>query len=433
MDKQFAEAYVKATGGQKLRLDVLDSTTGEITQPCLDYPFAIVGRSASADLFLNHWQVSRRHIYFQVLDENVFWMDMASRTGVQVNGIAETVGWLTHGDVLSLGAFEIRLSPNTSNTVSSAKPVVNPLMNDSSSEEFPGVQLELVGEHRKLPMWSIQPWLTLIGRSARCRVRIKTSDVSGFHCALIQTRVGLWVVDLLGRGTKINQVATRFARLEADDELYIGKQKIRVLYDAQLPKLFEEVEWVETAGVPALIATRIPPMEEPGKLLTRLVAGRSPEQVEFAQALLVPLVQQFSQIQQEMVDQFQQTMMNMFNEFGSLYQEQMTDFKKELAEIRQLTVELQELQAASAVVKATLVDTETDVSSAIPAIVTPTIPKQKTQTAGQAAPIKKPASSGMATSVDIHAMLTMRIAAIQTERQGRLQRIMQMILGESKG
>lgn len=454
---------MQATGGYLPALEFLDATTGGRRFVKLEKPFAIAGRNADSDLVLDHWQVSRRHIYFQALDEGVFWIDLASRTGVRVNGSTETLGWLTYHDVLNIGSFELRLSKGPEGSPEPIRPTTNPLLSGPSVDDFPKPVVEFVDKSDKVPNWSVTPQIVLIGRSSFCKIQIKTADVSSFHCALIRTRSGLWVVDLLGGETRINQIPIRFARLEPEDELKVGKQRIRVSYDVPLPDLPPETDpVVERVSVPALIAKRVEKVEkieEPAKMLRRLVEGRTPEQVELAESVIVPMVQQFSLLQQEMLEQFQQAMMSMFNAFGSMYQDQMAEFKQELTEIRELTTELQELQAAAAVAKSTF-EKETTTSPAekpqpeIPLRPWPTVHPGKvspgtrptlagteaqesgthpngTKPAGTAEPNKKlPPARDAQTSADIHSILTQRIAAIQSERQSKLQRVMQMILGE---
>ena len=44
-------------------------------------PFAVIGRDLRADVVLDHPEVSRRHVYLQVIEGRVFWIDLESRTG----------------------------------------------------------------------------------------------------------------------------------------------------------------------------------------------------------------------------------------------------------------------------------------------------------------------------------------------------------------
>lgn len=402
--------------------------SGEESWVDLGKPFAIVGRGSDADLSLNHLQVSRRHVYLQALEQGVFWIDLASRMGVKINGETQTFGWLTPTDVMSVGPFELRLSGSPSDTTIPITPQVNPLMNDPSASRWPPIRLVFDTSKLSIPTWTVQSQMVLIGRSVRCRIRINSQEVSGFHCALIRTDAGLWLVSLLGRETLVNGISVRSTRLKSDDELQIGNQTIRVRYD--VPPIEMRVDAIEERPslVPTTLPARVGQHEEPGQMLSRLVAGSSPEQVAFAETLLVPLVQQFSKIQQDMVDQFQQTMMGMFNAFGSLYQEQMTEFKQELEEIRLLTTELQTLQSS-----ASLTSMLQDTNEIIPKVAEIPIPSEPAVALPnvETNPPGRNVRADMSNSAEIHAILNQRIAAIQTERQTRLQRVMQMILGRN--
>jgi predicted component of type VI protein secretion system len=433
VDHARSKSFLEATGGRALKFVVRDLTKLESTQVELSLPFAVIGRGSDADLCLNHWQVSRRHLYFQSLDEGVFWIDLASRTGVQFNGVTQTLGWITPDDVIRIGTFELRLSADMGGGSPTKIPPALPLLNATVESDLPTIRLEFPSTKKAIPQWSVQARVVLVGRSPRCKIRINAPDVSGFHCALIRTRLGLWVVDLLGRETRVNQAIVRFARLESNDELRVGHHQLRVFYDVPPPPIEVERAMTLNPMLPARIATKVIQREDPADMLMRLVEGRPPEQVELAEALIVPLVQQFSQMQQDMMEQFHQSMIGMFSAFGSLYQEQMGDLKKELGEIRQLTTELKKLQVAASIAAPEPTSTGGQNGASKPAPVGPPNPHALADAnirGTETGPSQGSVQADATNSADIHAMLTQRIAALQTERQGRLQRIMQMIIGE---
>jgi hypothetical protein len=62
-------------------------------------------------------------------------------------------------------------------------------------------------------------------------------------------------------------------------------------------------------------------------------------------AVLVPLVNQFSLMQQQMFDQFQQAMGMLVQMFGTMHREQMDVIREELARLHQLSDELQALKS----------------------------------------------------------------------------------------
>ena len=67
-------------------------------------------------------------------------------------------------------------------------------------------------------------------------------------------------------------------------------------------------------------------------------------QPEVSESVLVPLVNQFSMMQQQMFDQFQQAMGMLVQMFGTMHREQMEVIREELDRLHELSRELQELK-----------------------------------------------------------------------------------------
>src|SRR6185312_16151431 len=65
---------------------------------------------------------------------------------------------------------------------------------------------------------------------------------------------------------------------------------------------------------------------------------------DVTESVLVPLVNQFSMMQQQMFDQFQQAMGMLVQMFGTMHREQMDVIREELDRLHDLTRELQELK-----------------------------------------------------------------------------------------
>jgi hypothetical protein len=66
---------------------------------------------------------------------------------------------------------------------------------------------------------------------------------------------------------------------------------------------------------------------------------------EVVESVLVPLVNQFGLMQQQMFDQFQQAMGMMLQMFGSMHRDQMEVIRAELEQIRELTEEFHTLKS----------------------------------------------------------------------------------------
>jgi hypothetical protein len=148
------------------------------------------------------------------------------------------------------------------------------------------------------------------------------------------------------------------------------------------------------------------------------------------QSLLLPVVNEFNKMQQQMLDQFHQTMLMMAELFTTLHREQAGLVREELEHLRQLTRELNALQAERARAPAALA------APARPLAAEPLPPaaaggaeadateKPVGPTAGTT-PSSRPAKS----PAEVHDWLTRRIDALQAERQGRLQKLFQMVMG----
>ena len=67
-------------------------------------------------------------------------------------------------------------------------------------------------------------------------------------------------------------------------------------------------------------------------------------QSELTESMLVPLVNQFGLMQQQMFDQFQQAMAMMVQMFGTMHRDQMEVIRAELDQLRELTEEFHALK-----------------------------------------------------------------------------------------
>jgi len=73
--------------------------------------------------------------------------------------------------------------------------------------------------------------------------------------------------------------------------------------------------------------------------------GRGMIPVELSESIAVVIANQFSQMQQQMFDQFRQAMMVMFQTFSALHRDQMELVRQELDRVHELTRQLHALQA----------------------------------------------------------------------------------------
>jgi hypothetical protein len=69
----------------------------------------VVGREATCDLYIESFQVSRRHCLLQITDRGLLVKDLESTNGTFVNGIPLKDGYINEGDRLSLGTYVMTL------------------------------------------------------------------------------------------------------------------------------------------------------------------------------------------------------------------------------------------------------------------------------------------------------------------------------------
>jgi pSer/pThr/pTyr-binding forkhead associated (FHA) protein len=442
-----------------LELEVLDESDVSVGRWSLSQPFVVVGRDPKADVTLSDEQVSVRHAYFQILDGRVFWVDLGSRVGVTWQGVTLPCGWLPPGGSIGIGPHRLRLAgPSLGDAVESwPNPLaVNRLV---PSDRLSKVTLGFPDVTPGPVSWPPRRVLTLIGRSTRCQLKIPDETVSLFHCALLRTSQGVWVVDLLSRdGTRLNGALVRWGRLSDGDLLRISRYRMRVQYDegsnpseADLPALDRSIRGPSGEGLalpplplerfPALFPGASVPADAPSPLPS--VAGRSSVGLTALEPTIGPILAEFGQMQRQMFDQFQQAMMMMFQMFGKMHQEQIGLVREELDRIRQLNQEIQELK--------TLLGSGTErARPASPAgRAVPHGPRLTKPTATGAAS-ERPAPSRPGTNVpppaaakgpssrapimderaeNVHDLLFKRMTELQDERQNRWQKLLSMVAG----
>jgi pSer/pThr/pTyr-binding forkhead associated (FHA) protein len=417
LDRDFGEACgLRAP----LRLVVTRTDEPGSSVRVLDRPCAVIGRAPLSDLMLDHPDVGGRHVYLQVVDGRAFGIDLESRTGTLWEGKPRVMGWLDVGEALQIGPFQVRLQHEDAWAGGGPGPgrlAAADRMAPPTSRSFatPGLTegfLEFLDPEAGHRIWQVSRALVLVGRFQICRIQLTGADVSGVHCALVRTPEGIWVVDLLGRcGTVVNGRPVRSARLEEGDELRVGLKRFR-LHHGTAPTL---------------------PARRPASPLDPLTPEISSDPVlrpGLDDAALTSLFREFGQMQQQMADQFQQALMMMFQMFSGMHQDQMNLIREELARVQKLTEQQRLLQAeldrnpASERARPTL-RVVVDEAQPNPAL------------AARDAPF--PLRGPLATSLsdldpgELHADLVRRLAAIQQERQGGWQKLLDTLKGRGSG
>ena len=349
-------------------------------------PFAVVGRDDRADLILDNPRVSRRHVYLQVVGGRLFWVDLESRTGTRAEGGPQKSGWLGGRGFIGIGPYVIRRPTKASGGDSALGelPRDTPLAAQAFGREpLPDVALEFLNGPSQSMHWPMHRVMSLVGSAKGCKFRLTDPSVSAFHASLLRTPTGLWVVDLRGgRSITVNAEPVRSSPLADGDLLGIGRYRIRIQCRERGQGTEGEAADSAREGSDRAIArrnpVRFPQPSLPGQMggaiasqparasvlgpspsfpittiaaapRTEVVASDAafsgrPAQSELTETVLMPLVGQFSLMQQQMFDQFQQAMGMLVQMFGTMHREQMAVIREELDRLHQLSQELQDLK-----------------------------------------------------------------------------------------
>ena len=200
----------------------------------LHQPFALVGRDQRADVLLDHKLVSRRHVYLQIVDGQAFWLDLDSRSGTSAEGQLRKFGWLEAGKPIRIGPFELQRLAGSGSASGNRRTRpglhISPLVARSyDGQALPEVSLEFLNGPSRSACWPMNRVMSLIGSASGCKFRLADSSVSPYHCGLLRTPLGLWIVDLLGPdGTGVNDALVRHALLADNDVLRVGRYRIRM-------------------------------------------------------------------------------------------------------------------------------------------------------------------------------------------------------------
>jgi len=321
---------------------------GEVAWRACPLPFAVVGADPRADLTLDHPGVDRAHAYLQVVAGRVHWVDLGSRSGVLRGGRRGPSGWLERGRAIGVGPYALRpegpgLPVGPADPDPAGPP--DPLGPETAAlDGLPTAALAFENSKGGPRVWRLGRELTLVGRARACKIRLLDPDVSWYHCALIRTPLGVWVVDLLARdGVRVDGRAVRSARLDDGVSLQLGRYRCRLRYGTP------------PAAAGRIVALPPPPAPPPAgpRLAPRLGSARrtgwaEPAPVATLEALTAHLMDPYGRLRQDPSQEFYRALRLMAELIGSMRPGPAGRFREELGRLDRLTRELQALQADSA-------------------------------------------------------------------------------------
>jgi pSer/pThr/pTyr-binding forkhead associated (FHA) protein len=223
-----------ASGPLQLRLEGPGASPGE----CFTFetPYVVIGSAPESDLVLGHREVSPRHAYLQLIGGGLYCLDLGSQSGTSLGGQSRRAGWVEPAQMIRIGPYRIHPVVDTN-----PSPADSDEFDAPATVELPPLTLDLSHRGFESSECSITEGLSLVG-STDCQVRLLDPGVSSLHCGLLYTRLGVWVVDLLGKGgIEVNGDPVRHALLHQGDELRVGRSTIRLRH------AFEDAEWSQQA------------------------------------------------------------------------------------------------------------------------------------------------------------------------------------------
>ncbi len=441
---------------------------GRVGQPpehvhTFEPPFVLVGRDPRNDLVLGKKAVSQRHAYLQVIRGRVFFLDLKSRLGTHLGAELRPCGWLST-EPLFIWPFAISV---TDPQPLSEENLPNPLTRRTEeSDGLPEVVLEVRNGTEPRDRWRMTRELALVGRQPNCKIHLVDSSVSAFHCSLVRTPQGLWVVDLLSRtGVQVNGVPEKWAPLADGDSLSIGQYTIHVQIQTppdsgrEIARLSDrsekETPAVNTGVIPTLGASLpsaaasqpgLPqlPALLPLPILTGLAEAEGGLSGPVGASLIMTVLHNMQSMQQQMFDHYQQSLFALAEVFARMHGDQMESVRREVAQLRSLTDELHQLRAQLAAAgpgRAAVGPSGSAVRPVQPALAGPNgVPAAKENggargpqgveagTPGNSA--STPPGEKPADGPQLHAWLNQRIDELQRERQGRWSKMLSFVLGQ---
>lgn len=432
------EDFFQACGkSSRLLLEVEHRKRRERTRQITAWPFAVIGRKERADLRLDDREVSHRHAYLQIVAGSVWCADLGSRTGMHDRAGAPCDAALLDNRGIRIGPYTIRRVDETTPGEDFFPAPVNPLSSDADDPSLlPRLALEIRGGVARQQVWLVDRPLTLIGRASFCKVRLHSPSVSQAHASLVNTSTGPWILDLLGReGIYVNGISVRWARLESEDEIRIGQFRIRLRYLAPptrslLPSSSSNRDLKSSANDLSFGSQFIDPaLSAVSSSLRAFVPSNSVQPISGSESLLLPLISQFSLMQQQMFDQFQQTLLLVAQMFGNLHREQMALVREELHQIQDLTRQLHALQLESKHPPLPSLPSPSEPSAAAKPAAAAPAPPAKPAAAAPTPPPAMPTSDTPRFEGDVHSWLSQRLEILQQERQSRWQKVLGILTG----
>jgi pSer/pThr/pTyr-binding forkhead associated (FHA) protein len=238
---------------------------GEAMIVKVDSPFALIGRGPGAGVRIDDPAVSSRHVYLHLDHRGLFAVDLATRTGTRVGPDRTLSGWLQAGDRLEVAGcvievlaldFEDDQSDHDGHEprITTQHVAASPL---DDTGDRPLVRLTLYPDDPPREPLSLNSELVFVGRSTACGVPVTSPSAMRVQCVLVRDLHTAHLVDLVGRGTWVNdRPVAKVATLADGDNLMVGSARFSCRVEphdaprAGLPALSLGIGLPSSAGSP---------------------------------------------------------------------------------------------------------------------------------------------------------------------------------------
>ncbi|WP_435011855.1 FHA domain-containing protein (plasmid) [Tundrisphaera lichenicola] len=403
-----------------------------------DQPFLVVGRVRSADLVIDHPEVSRLHAYFQIVDGRVFVVDLGSRTGVRWEDGLRSAGWVDPVRGVQIGPNRIHFDSGAAGTSGleergGSLPISRSFRWGMPSEAW----LEFPGAIPPRTPWRFSRSMILMGRSPICRVQLDGPKIGQAHASIVRTPVGDWVVDLLcPGGLSVEGRSTRAARLADGDRIEIGGHQVGYRLGATSTRTD-----LASRAPTSLHSSNGRRVADDASIQSRIdLSG-------VADPVTARLLDELNRTNLRTADQFREAMLLMFR----MHQDQMDMIREGFSRLDLLENEQESLRAEMNRIKLPqpsrvtlrLVSGETPDSSrgrkgpvgsedgrAETVASRPGSGPDKPGSESSDIPSAEEAGRGTLTGPDQHALLVQRLAEIKRERRGLWEKLFATLTGD---
>jgi hypothetical protein len=253
----------------------------------------------------------------------------------------------------------------------------------------------------------------------------------------------VWVIDLMSRdGTQVNGQSVHWKRLENGDLLRVGAFEFLIEHDESAPAA--PGSWGGRAHDLVASTPHVPDINGPHASL------------DAVRAMLMPMLHQFNEMQQHMLDQFNQTISLMVRLFMSVHCDQARLVQEQLGELQAINRDLRALreQLSGTMPNQPAGCPDFQFVWSVARDLGPSPFAEETRPIDAAAPDQSVPRSAYGDSVasptpstdvpsatdlhasesvmtpDLHVWLSERIVALQTEQHGRLRKLLATLLGK---